>query len=269
MHIERVLCAGYVYEFFPNSALLRNVPKSGSFYTFDIFRHFCHRNFLTSPSAIPVITQKKPAPLQGQTFSVSAHRRSVPSALCLFLLPPQFKPALSFCPLFIAALCLAHLFVLLLLQFQSLLRFRPESGFAKLLLHFSLYPLRVLRRLFHCCRYSRAELQIIVMIQDESVYILFSRLRSERHLRRRKLSARDTFEHSCPERILKIHRKSAIYIAHNYPSSLIEMDKEWTTRRGRLLTLRSALPYDLQDGRATYRLWHAAEAHVAFLSLSF
>ncbi len=224
---------------------------------------------LLSPSAIPTITQKKPAPLQGQTFSVSAHRGSVSPVLCLFLLLPQFKPVLGSRSFFIAALCLAHLFVLLVLQFKGLLRFRTYSGFPKLFTDFSPYPLRILRRLFHCCRYSRAELQIIIVIQDESVYILLPRLRSERHLRRRKLPFRDTFEHSCPERILKIHRKSAIYIAHNYPSSLIEMDKERTTRRGRLLTLRSPFPCDPQDGRATYRLWHAIAAHVAFLSLSF
>jgi len=30
------------------------------------------------------------------------------------------------------------------------------------------------------------------------------------------------------------------------------MDKEWTTRRGRLLTTRFC------DGRATYRLWHTS-----------
>ena len=43
---------------------------------------------------------------------------------------------------------------------------------------------------------------------------------------------------------------------------MIEMSKERTTRRGRLLTTNH------RDGRATYRLWHA-KAHVAFLSLLY
>ena len=80
----------------------------------------------------------------------------VPPVLLSFLLLLQFKLTLLFCLFLFTASDLTFLFVLLLLQFDRLLRLDADAGYRSLFSRFTLNPLGILRGLFYNSVHSRA-----------------------------------------------------------------------------------------------------------------
>ena len=106
----------------------------------------------------------------------------------------QFKLPLFFClPLF-PAHSLTLSFQLLLLQFQSLLRFCTYSSILYLFSHFSLYPFRITHSLFYISCHSRTKSQPIVIFQDKIIHLIVFRFRTKRNLAYRELSIRYAFK---------------------------------------------------------------------------
>ena len=102
--------------------------------------------------------------------------------LLSFLLLFQFKQSLCFSPFLFPALHLAFLLVLLMQQFQSLLRFRPNSMLLHLPLYSPLHPLGILLRVLNSSRHSRTELQMIVMLQNELIHLVIFRFSAKNNL---------------------------------------------------------------------------------------
>ena len=92
--------------------------------------------------------------------------RSMTAVLVAFLLLFQGKQPLRVGLFPFPALCLALLLALLLLQFQRLLGFRPDSGVLQLLPDVPLPPFGIPCVLFDAGRYSGAEPQAGIVFQN-------------------------------------------------------------------------------------------------------
>ncbi len=165
-----------------------------------------------------------------------------------FLLLLQFKLTLFFSQLLLAASDPTFLFVLLLLQFDCLLRLGTDTGCRSLLSRFALNPLGVLRDIFYNSVHSRAEMKSCVVSENIFEQLIIFRFRTEDHSRSRYLMVLDNLENTYPKRLLKIHSQVTTYFAHDNPS--FKIDEQRTDNPEGQVTYPVK-----QDGRATYRLW--------------